>query len=245
MCAFAVSHKIEIFGGCRPGSSFDGSDRDGTDGILRQTPMSVGIVGAGVAFDAFGRDFDMRILAVIECAIHLQAHIFLKPIVDDRSDKRHLLFVGRFLLDNGGNSEEAIESFGIPLVCHLDREFFVCPGTVFEERANDPFFLESAGDMIAFCQDTCLPEEALFAVLLHELCLIEIKCFGEPSKKNNGRFSGQKSDLMETTPSRGEAQEKVQAMHLFFTQIDPSVLRFSDCHHEVFVDDADIISFLR
>ena len=70
-----------------------------------KTAPFVGIKGGGVAFDAAAGDAGVGVFAVVECPVHLETHLLFETVEDNGSNQRHLLIVGRLLLDNGSNRD--------------------------------------------------------------------------------------------------------------------------------------------
>ena len=131
VCTSVIFYKIEVFGAGRMEGGIDGGKGNVTDRGVGEPPVFVGVKCRPVGADPLGGDFDVGVAAVIEGAVHLEAHFEFDAVVDYGGDLGHLLCVGGFFLDDGSDGEDFLPRFGIPCA-----EVFLCQCFV-------PFFTET------------------------------------------------------------------------------------------------------
>ena len=114
VCAPVVFHEVEVFGTGGIEGGMDGGEGDVAHWGGGESPVFVGVKGRAVGANPLGGDLDVGVAAVVEGAVHLEAHFQGDAVVDHGGDFGHLLGSGCFFLDDGSDGEDPLPCLGAP-----------------------------------------------------------------------------------------------------------------------------------
>jgi len=217
-----IFHEIEVFRAGRIQGGVDGGDGDIADRGVGESFVFVGVEGAAVGLDPLMGDAGVGVAAVIEGAVHLEAHTTFDAIVDHGSDLGHLLTVGGFFLDDRGDGEDLLPGFGLPGAEGLLGEGLVAVQAEAGQHPYHPFFMQMEGDMIRVGEDARFGKGAEPAVELFQLRGVHVQLLRQLFEEDDRGLSGNERHRGEMASAGDEPAEKFQAIDPFFTEINPS-----------------------